>query len=293
MDGNRFNDYAEHLAAKAWEKQTAIESILRLCYDSQAHVCRTNLAANFANYQQMNGGIDLSVGAFRRSAQQEKGRLMTNVLVLSGANHGFAESAAVIGAFLGNDPGINVTITDDKEIFTSSSLAEQDVCVLGTGFTRSERHADGTATYHSELTADQQAGLIQFVAGGKGLVGAHGTGWWIGGQAADLIGGHANWHPPGLTFTVNVEDSAHPVMRGIEDFEVDDEIYMTAWDPAIHILASAKWSEKTHPMAWVKPYGQGRVFYTTLGHTSDTFKRPAMQRLMRQGTLWAADGAAD
>ena len=55
VDGNRFNDYAEHLAAKAWEKQTAIESILRLCYDSQAHVCRTNLAANFAIYQQMNG----------------------------------------------------------------------------------------------------------------------------------------------------------------------------------------------------------------------------------------------
>ena len=40
---------------------------------------------------------------------------------------------------------------------------------------------------------------------------------------------------------------------------------MSAWDPAIEILATAEWSGKTHPMAWVKPYGKGRVFYTTLG----------------------------
>ncbi len=81
-------------------------------------------------------------------------------------------------------------------------------------------------------------------------------------------------------------------MDGIDDFEVEDEIYMTAFDPAIHILASAQWADKAHPMAWVKPYGNGRVFYTTLGHTSDTFQRAAVQRMMRQGTIWAANGAA-
>ena len=218
---------------------------------------------------------------------------MTNVLVISGSNHGFASSAEVIGGFLGDDSAIKVTLTDDKGIFTSSSLNDHDVCVLGSGFTRSERHADGSATYHSELTAEQEDGLFQFIAGGKGFVGVHGTGWWIGGKAANLLGGHANWHPPGLTFTVNVADSSHPVMQGIGDFEVEDEIYMSAWDPAIHILASAEWSDKAHPMAWVKPYGDGRVFYTALGHTSETFTRPAVQQMMRQGTLWAGNGAAD
>ncbi len=217
---------------------------------------------------------------------------MTNVLVISGTNHGFASSAEVIGGFLGEDSAVNVTISDDKSIFTSSNLLEFDACILGSGFTRSERHEDGTATYHAELTTEQEAGLFGFVAGGKGFIGVHGTGWWIGGKAANLLGGHANWHPPGLTFTVNVDDASHPVMQGIDDFEVEDEIYMSAWDPAINILASAEWSDKAHPMAWVKPYGDGRVFYTTLGHTSETFTRPAVQRMMRQGTLWAANGAA-
>ncbi len=93
---------------------------------------------------------------------------MTKVLVLSGANHGFAESAALIGAFLGDDPGIEVTLTDDKEVFASPSLADHDVCVVGTGFTRSERNDDGSVTYHSELSADQENGLFQFVCRRQG-----------------------------------------------------------------------------------------------------------------------------
>jgi type 1 glutamine amidotransferase len=120
------------------------------------------------------------------------------------------------------------------------------------------------------------------------LVGIHGTGWWIGGRAVDLIGGHANWHPPGLSFTVHVEDPSHAITAGISDFEIEDEIYISAYDPTLHILASAEWHGRAHPMAWVKPYGAGRVFYTTLGHSANTFKQPAMQTLIQQGVRWAA-----
>ena len=72
---------------------------------------------------------------------------------------------------------------------------------------------------------------------------------------------------------------------------MEDEIYISAYDPAIHILASADWHNRAHPMAWVKPYGAGRVFYTTLGHGPDTFTRPGMQQLIQQGVRWAARGA--
>ena len=40
-----------------------------------------------------------------------------------------------------------------------------------------------------DLTSEQEDGLFEFVSGGKGLVGIHGTAWWIGGRAVDLIGG--------------------------------------------------------------------------------------------------------
>jgi type 1 glutamine amidotransferase len=207
-------------------------------------------------------------------------------LVLSGANHRFNESAPVIHSFLDADEGIDAELVEDKDAL--KSLEGYDVCVLGTGFTKSVKNEDGTVERLDDLTPDQERGLFDYVSGGGGLVGVHGTAWWIPTRAVSLIGGHANWHPPGLTFEVQVDDPDHAVMDGIDNFEVDDEIYMSAWDPSIHVLASATWSDKQHPMAWTQSYGEGRVFYTTLGHGSGTFERPMMQKLVTNGALWAA-----
>lgn len=211
------------------------------------------------------------------------------ILVLSGSNHGFDKSAPVIAAFLSQQADMQVTVSDDKSTLAAPQLNEYDACIFGTGFTRGSRQDDGTIKREPDLTPAQEAGLFSFVESGKGLVGIHGTAWWIGGRAVDLIGGHANWHPPGLTFTVNIETPNHPITTGIHDFEVEDEIYISAYEPTLQILASAQWHGRAHPMAWVKSFGQGRVFYTTLGHTADTFMRPAMQQLVTQGVRWAGN----
>lgn len=213
---------------------------------------------------------------------------MTNVLVLSGPNHNFAPSAAIINEFLGAADDLTVTFTDDKDILTAPELDEMDACVFGTGFTKTSRQPDGSLKREPDLTEAQEEGLYSFVSNGKGLVGIHGTAWWIGGQAVDLIGGHSNWHPPGSTFTVQIEDTNHAVTQGISDFDVTDEIYISAHEPQLHVLATAEWHGKAHPMAWVKSYGSGRVFYTTLGHGPDTFTKPGMQQLITQGVRWAA-----
>jgi type 1 glutamine amidotransferase len=212
-----------------------------------------------------------------------------NVLVLSGTNHRFNQSAEVIQGFLKRETGLNLFLEEDKDFLHSDEMKSMDVLVFGTGFRRSEKQKDGSVKRVADLTPAQEEGVFDFVSSGKGLVGIHGTAWWIGGRAVDLIGGHANWHPPGLTFTVKIEDTTHEIMDGLADFEVDDEIYMSAWDPDIHILASAEWSDKQHPMAWVKPFGKGKVFYTTLGHGPNTFERPAMQQLVTQAVLWAGN----
>lgn len=212
------------------------------------------------------------------------------VLILSGPNHRFADSATVIHGFLSKAEGMDVTLSEDKNVLASPALGQVDALVFGTGFMRMEKGPDGANRRVPDLTLAQEDGLFDFVSGGKGLVGIHGTGWWIGGRAVDLIGGHANWHPPGLTFQVEIADAGHPVMQGVGNFEVEDEIYMSAWDPKIHILATAAWSGKAHPMAWVKSYGKGRVFYTTLGHGPGTFERPAMQQVMTQAVRWAGEG---
>lgn len=214
---------------------------------------------------------------------------MSKILVLSGENHRFDASASVIHDFLAADADISATLTDDKTLLASPELSSYDACVFGTGFTRTERQADGSVARVSDLTPEEEAGLFRYVSDGRGLVGIHGTAWWIGGKAVELIGGHANWHPPGSTFTVHIEDTEHPTTQGLEDFDVEDEIYISAHEPDIRVLASAEWFGKAHPMAWVKPYGSGRVFYTTLGHGPGTFERAGMQRFITQAAKWAAN----
>lgn len=214
---------------------------------------------------------------------------MSKILVLSGENHRFNASAPVIHDFLDADADISATLTDDKAILASHELNGYDACVFGTGFIRTERQDDGTVARVPDLTPEEETGLFNFVSSGKGLVGIHGTAWWIGGRAVDLIGGHANWHPPGSTFTVHIEDTAHPTTQGVADFDVEDEIYISAHEPNLHVLASAEWFGKAHPMAWVKPYGSGRVFYTTLGHGPGTFERAGMQQFITQAAKWAAN----
>lgn len=208
------------------------------------------------------------------------------VLILSGPNHGFEKSVPLIHEFLGTAGDLDVVLKDNKDIL-ADGLDAFDVCVFGTGFTHPVPQADGSRVWEAELTTEQEDGLLDFVRGGKGLVGIHGTAWNIGARAVDLLGGHANWHPPGLTFTVNVTEGEHPITADLADFEVEDEIYMSAWFPEINILATAEWSGKKHPLAWTKSFGNGRVFYTALGHGPDTFSRPGMQKLMTQGVRWA------
>jgi type 1 glutamine amidotransferase len=213
------------------------------------------------------------------------------VVILSGSNHGFESSARAIDEFLRQEADIDVHVVDDKDILCA--LNGYDACVFGTGFTRTVRLDDGTLERLDDLTPQQEHGLFDFVHGGGGLVGTHGTAWWIPSRAVPLLGGHANWHPPGLIFEVQIADTEHPITRDVSDFEVEDEIYMSAWDPAIHILATATWQEKEHPLAWTQPYGAGRVFYTALGHTAATFARPMMQRLMINGVRWVASRSQD
>lgn len=210
---------------------------------------------------------------------------MPKVLVLNGPNHAFDKSAPIIHEFLAGS--VDSTITDEKDVL-ANGLDRYDAIVFGTGFTRRERLPDGSRKLHYELTDAQEEGLYRFVRSGKGLVGIHGTGWWTGGKHAELTGGHANWHPPGLQFKVKVDEPSHPIMQGIADFEVDDEIYMSAYDPTVRILASASWSNVNHPMAWTHQYGQGRVFFTTLGHGPNTFEVPAVQRMVTNAVVWAS-----
>ena len=67
-------------------------------------------------------------------------------------------------------------------------------------------------------------------------------------------------------------------------------------DPANEVLATttftgehAPWIEGVvMPVVWKKRYGEGRVFYSSLGHRAYELDVPEIRTIMTRGLLWAA-----
>ncbi|GHT98490.1 hypothetical protein FACS1894142_4890 [Spirochaetia bacterium] len=159
-----------------------------------------------------------------------------------------------------------------------------------------------------KLEGERSRNVAKAVGAGVGLAGCHGgmcdsfredTEWQF------MTGGQWVSHPGGgVDYTVNITSRSNPITEGLDDFPVEDsEQYYLHVDPAIEVLASTRFPVVSYyhisnkpidmPVVWTKMWGNGRVFYTSLGHHDDVFvKSPNAEILMRRGMLWAAEGKA-
>ncbi len=148
---------------------------------------------------------------------------------------------------------------------------------------------------------EQAQGLSQAVAAGVGLAGWHGG---MGDSFRDntsyqfMVGGQWVAHPDGIIdYTVNIVDHDDPVTAGIADFAMHSEQYYMHVDPGNKVLAtttlkgiqSAPWVNGTvMPVVWKRMWGEGKVFYSSLGHVAADFQVPEAREIQRRGMLWAA-----
>lgn len=156
------------------------------------------------------------------------------------------------------------------------------------------------------MDEQQKADFLSFVHDdGKGFIGVHSaaitlTGWPAYGE---MLGGVFDEHPWG-TFDapVLVEDSGFPGMKDWpSSFTLRDEIYqlklfsrantrvLMRLDAGNLDLANPRVhrADRDFAVAWAKMYGNGRVFYTTLGHVEANWDRPDMQAMMTGAIKWA------
>jgi len=113
----------------------------------------------------------------------------------------------------------------------------------------------------------------------------------------EMIGGTFDGHPwgSGETVTISVHDTKHPASRmwGTE-FSIKDEIYQYQhWQPEkVHVLMSLNMAKcgikKPYhvPIAWVKTWGDGRIFYTNLGHNTETWSNKTFIESLLGGIKW-------
>src|ERR671933_775600 len=100
-----------------------------------------------------------------------------------------------------------------------------------------------------------------------------------------MWGGGGGGRPGGIIdYRVNITRRDDPVMAGIDDFDYRSEQYYMHVDPANEVLATttfsgehASWIEGVvMPVVWKRRHGQGRVFYSSLGHVAKEFEVPQM-----------------
>ncbi|MGD0091138.1 MAG: ThuA domain-containing protein [Planctomycetota bacterium] len=140
--------------------------------------------------------------------------------------------------------------------------------------------------------------LVAFVKDGKGIVFNHFASgsfpqWpeWV--EMCGRYWGKGSGHNKRVPFEVKVVAKDDPIMKGIENFKTDDELYAAlVGDAKIKVLAEADsdFSHKTEPMVWTIDYGKGRVLHHTFGHDAKAFATPEVQKIIVRGCQWAATG---
>jgi len=213
----------------------------------------------------------------------------------------------------------SATVSVDLESLTPASLAGYDVLVLNNNCSKSPRRdlfldiLETDAPYQ-QLTPDQRAAkakdfeqsLLNFVGGGKGLVVIHGAPTMLNTSLkfTEMVGGAFFYHPPNQEVTLRTVDAAHPLVaafRGKEPFSHRDEPYCFngpyekhAFHPLLTMDTQGLRDPKGEAakmvryVAWVKPYGKGRVFYCSPSHFPESYTSPTILRFLLDGVQYAA-----
>ncbi len=198
--------------------------------------------------------------------------------------------------------------SSDPEVFRRENLRQFDVVVFN--------NTAGVLTDDESLRND----LLDYIHGGGGFVGLHAAGatfcQWprydFFPAYGEMLGGFENGgHPwkPDEWINLKVDDPGHPVAAafGGENFDVSDEVFQftepysrnrqrvvlsidtarTDMGPQRRILPERR-ADGDLAISWVKRYGRGRVFYTSLGHNAHLNWNPRVLRHYLDGIQFAA-----
>ena len=89
----------------------------------------------------------------------------------------------------------------------------------------------------------------------------------------------------------------HPIVAGLDDFQLDTEQYWVLSDAYNDVLATTEivhrdfdaWHRPfTVPVVWTREWGRGRVFVCTAGHRLEVLDDPSVRTIVERGLLWAS-----
>ncbi len=151
-----------------------------------------------------------------------------------------------------------------------------------------------------EIEREQEQGLLAAVRSGVGIAGWHGgmgDSFRQNTEYQFMVGGQWVAHPGGIVdYMVNISKPEDPIVAGLSDFGMHSEQYYMHVDPSNEVLATTTftgehvpWIEGcVMPVVWKRRYGEGRVFYCSLGHVAADFQVEEACTIVQRGMLWAS-----
>ncbi|GMV99568.1 MAG: hypothetical protein AMXMBFR84_07070 [Candidatus Hydrogenedentota bacterium] len=90
-------------------------------------------------------------------------------------------------------------------------------------------------------------------------------------------------------FRVTVADPAHPIAKGVSDFDIEDETYNLFFPvPEATPLLTVDHPLSAKVIGWTHTYGKARCAYIQLGHGPTAYANPNFRALVGNAIRWAS-----
>ncbi|MFM1561218.1 MAG: ThuA domain-containing protein [Roseibacillus sp.] len=248
--------------------------------------------------------------AFAKPKQKRKLLVFS---VTNGFRHGSIASGKTAMTLLGEKTGaFEAVVSDDLANFETDKINQFDAILFlnTTGDPFFDKKIDkAEAQAKSERL---QKNLQNFVKGGKGFAGFHSATDTLKPRGdkvpeySKMINGAFDGHPWGggtpVSIAVEKGQEKHPIVAHLNGKNMDfkEEIYQLR-DPydskAVQMLLrldlersekkNLKRADRDYGVAWVRKWGEGRVFYCSLGHNDAMYWHPDVLKVYLGGLQYA------
>jgi len=210
-----------------------------------------------------------------------------------GFRHDSIPTGEVMLSVMSEKTGLfDVTFSDDLSNFEPDNIKKFDAICFN----------NNTHIQNGFQDVALRESLINYVKNGGGIFAIHSAtdGGWA--EYTEMIGGNFDGHPwgSGGTWGIANEDPTHPIVKDVhggKDFLLKDELYqyqnydrskvrvLLALDMTNeeNLKQKGKRADNDYALAWLKEYGKGRVFVSSLGHNKEVFYDPEILKMWVEG----------
>ncbi len=247
--------------------------------------------------------------------------------VATGYQHAVIPHAdAVLKVLAAKTGAFEPTFSTDIEMFSPEKIKQFDAVILqntcsnnpkrnlfldilsgnGKGLTKKlgEKYKHLTAAQRAARAAELEKSLLDYVAGGGGLVGIHGAivTFNRSDEFGRAMGAHFSYHPRSQELTLTPVEPDHLLLKafGGEPFIHTDECYMMKgkayeaknFRPLLaidtkNVKGVRKETDKIVYASWIKKYGKGRVFYVGPSHFPESYHSQVLLQYYLDGIQYA------